>query len=234
MPTIWYSFSERGSSLQFKGLVQDGPRLVPFLYFGFRQHLFWIKHSASAQRILIPYQSGPQSQFIPVFPFLKCRAMSLAFKLFSLLPYLWGLQHGAPMASLPLPVYTVGMLVSGTQPQHRKSVSGADPRFSSSFYCVYSSSGFGSQAVVSCSSLLRSTSSSSCGYSMPSWPCLCFSLFTLPMVVGHHSVSHIQTIWIPLLQSTISRSPAGLPRALSLSLSSQCFFQTAIGHTPVM
>ena len=79
MPTIWYSFSERGSSLQFKGLVQDGPRLVPFLYFGFRQHLFWIKHSASAQRILIPYQSGPQSQFTPVLPFLECRQCHCQF-----------------------------------------------------------------------------------------------------------------------------------------------------------
>ena len=69
--------------------------------------------------------------------------------------------------------------------------------------------------MVSCSSLLRSTSSSSCGYSMPSWPCLCFSLFTLSMVVGHHSVSRLQTIWIPLLQSTISRCSAGLPQALS-------------------
>ena len=69
--------------------------------------------------------------------------------------------------------------------------------------------------MVSCSSLLRSTSSSSCGYSMPSWPCLCFSLFTLSMVVGHHSVSRLQTIWIPLLQSTISRCLAGLPQALS-------------------
>ena len=118
------------------------------------------------------------------------------------------------MGSLLLPVYTVGMPVSVTQPQHRKNVSGADPRFSSSFLCVYSSSSFGSQAVVSCSSLLRSTSSSSCGYSMPSWPYLCFSLFTLSMVVGHHSVSRLQTIWIPLLQSTTSRCTAGLPQAL--------------------
>ena len=141
------------------------------------------------------------------------------------------------MASLPLPVYTGGAQVLVTHPNPNpaeKNISGTEPQLSSSFDCAHSSSGFGSQAMVSCSSLLCSCSSFSCGYSMPSWPCLCFSLFTLPMVVGHHSVSHIQTIWIPLLQSTISRSPAGLPQALSLSLSSQCFFQTAIGHTPVM
>ena len=52
---------------------------------------------------------------------------------------------------------------------------------------------------------------------MPSWPWLYFSLFTLSMVVGHHSVSRLQTIWIPLLQSTIiiSRCPVGLPQTLS-------------------
>ena len=49
-------------------------------------------------------------------------------------------------------------------PKRKKNASGGDPQLSSSFDSAHSSSGFGSQAVVSRSSLLRSSSSSSCGH----------------------------------------------------------------------
>jgi len=216
MPIIWYSLSERGNSLQLKRLVQDGLRLVPLLYFGFKQHLFCVKHSASAKRILIPYQPGPQSQFIPVLPFLECRQCHWSFGhcQFCHACEVCSVEHwwqACPYQSTQLECWSWSPNPS-TEKMSVVLILGSPHHY---FNCVYSSSGSGSQAVVSCSSLLHSTSSSSCGHSMPSWPCLCFSLFTLPVVVGHHSVSHLQTIWIPLLQSTISRCPAGLPWALS-------------------
>ena len=53
-----------------------------------------------------------------------------------------------------------------------------------SFGCVHSFSGFCSQAMVSCSSWLRSSSTSSCGHSTPSWACSCFFSFTHPCGSG--------------------------------------------------
>ena len=101
----------------------------------------------------------------------------------------------------------------GHPPQPGKNISSADTPLSSSFECVHSFSGFCSQAVVSCSSLLHSSSSSSCGHSMPSSPCS----FTHPYGGGPlYSPSFTDDLG-PFLHSAISTCPAVLHQNLVIS-----------------
>ena len=71
----------------------------------------------------------------------------------------------------------------GHPPPAEKNASDADPRLSSSFDCVHSSSGFASQAwflVPVCYVPVQVP----VGHSMLGWPCLCFSSFTHPYGSG--------------------------------------------------
>lgn len=213
---IRYSLSERGSSLQLKGLVQDGPRLVPFLYFGFKQHLFCIKHSVSAQRILIPYQSGPQSQFIPVLPFLECRQCHCQFchacevcsgeHWWEACPYQstqWECRSRSPNPSIEK---VLVVLILGSP--HHFNVYIVLVALVPKLWFLVPVCYVPVQVPVK-------------GTHCPVVPVCSFPCSHIPMVVGHCSVIGLQTIC----------SPAGLPQALSLATRLPTFFQAAWSYS---